>query len=239
MSKTAVIIGASSGIGKAMAEALSLEGYTLGLTGRRITLLEKIKESLPGETFISKMDVSDAPTTSLQFEELLEKMGAVDLVIISAGIGHPNPDLDSALELETIDTNVSGFVVIADAAFRHFQKQGKGQLVGISSIGALRGNGVGPAYSASKAFVSNYMEGLRIKALKEKLDISITDVRPGFVDTPMAKGDGLFWVASPAKAASQIIKAFKAGKSCVYVTRRWNLVAWLLRLMPTKIVAKI
>lgn len=239
MSKSAIIIGATSGIGKALAEVLADQGYRLGLTGRRLLLLEEIKESLATEVFIEQMDVSDVAETEEKFKTLIEQMGPIDLVIISAGIGHLNSKLESALEIETIETNVSGFVVIADAAFLHFEAQGKGHLVGISSIAALRGSALAPAYSASKAFVSNYMEGLRLKALKAKLDITVTDVKPGFVDTPMAQGEGLFWMAPVEKAAAQIWQAIKAKKACVYITRRWRLIAWLMRIMPTSVLKKI
>lgn len=235
MEKNAIIIGASSGIGKSLAEILSREGYELGLASRRLPLLQEIKDSLTNEVFIQKMDVSNAPEAQEQFEKLVNKMGDIDLVIISAGMGHLNPELDSVLEIQTIDTNVHGFVMIAIAAFRHFQKHGKGHLVGISSIAALRGNASAPAYNASKAFMSNYLEGLRLKALKNNLDIAVTDVRPGFVDTPMAQGDGLFWVCSPEKAAEQIVQAVSRKKSRVYITKRWRLIAWLMRLMPDRL----
>lgn len=239
MSKSAIIIGATSGIGKALAEVLAAQGYRLGLTGRRLPLLEELQETLAAEVFIEQMDVTNTIEAEKQFKALAGKMDTVDLVIVNAGIGHLNRALDPTLELQTIETNVSGFVMIADIAFTLFQAQGRGHLVGISSIAALRGSAAAPAYSASKAFVSNYMEGLRLKALKTKLDIAVTDVRPGFVDTPMAQGEGLFWVAPPEKAARQILQAIRARKARVYITRRWRLIAWLMRAMPTIILKKI
>jgi len=238
MRKNAIIIGASSGIGKSLAKVLSRNGYRLGLTGRRLLLLQEIKDSLHNDVFIQEMDVSTTTEAEKQFDFLVDQMGDIDLVIISAGIGYLNPDLDSTLELQTINTNVSGFVIIADAAFRHFLNHGKGHLVGISSIAALRGNAYAPAYNASKAFVSNYLEGLRLKALKSNLDISVTDIRPGFVDTQMAQGDSLFWVSTPEKAADQIFQAIKAKKASAYITKRWRLIAWLMKLMPIKIYKK-
>jgi len=232
MNKSAIIIGASSGIGKALAIRLSNNGYTLGLTARRINLLEELAKTLPNKTFTLEMDISEYLNTKKQFEQLTKQIGNVDLVIISAGIGHHNAELSPALELETISTNVSGFTVIAGAAFNHFKKNQKGHLVGISSVLTLRGNPSAPAYNASKAYMSNYLEGLRLKALKENLDIKITDIRPGYVNTAMAEGDHMFWVASPKKAASQILDAINAKKSCAYVTKRWRVIAWLIRVTP-------
>jgi len=238
MTHKAIIIGATSGIGKALAGALSAEGYVLGLTGRREALLDELMQALPNEAHISVMDVRNTSAAMAQFSDLLARMGGAEMVIINAGIGHPNPKLDPALELETIDTNVSGFVAVADVAYSYFAERGDGHIVGISSIAALRGTAMGPAYGASKAFISNYMEGLRMRSMKKGHGITVTDVRPGFVDTPMAKGD-LFWVAPVAKAAAQIVRAIKAKKARVYITRRWLLIAWLLKLLPVRLLAKL
>lgn len=231
--KKAIIIGASSGIGEELARQLSSEGYSLGLTARRADLLQELQSELPTKSYIQQMDVSDLDAAKGQFTNLLEQMGAVDLVIISAGVGHLNPELDPDKELETIKVNVSGFTLIADLAFHHFIEKGSGHLVGISSIAALRGGDDAPAYGASKAFVSNYLQGLRKKAAKAKLDIAITDIKPGFVDTAMAQGEGLFWVAPVPKAAGQILDAIKKKRSNAYITKRWRLIAWLLKSLPS------
>ncbi len=121
---------------------------------------------------------------------------------------------------------------MANIAMHHFLSKGSGHLVGISSIAAIRGDDTAPAYNASKAFISNYMAGLRKKISKARLPIVVTDVQPGFVDTAMAKGDGLFWVASPQKAAHQIYTAIEKKKKHVYVTKRWKLIGWLMKIMP-------
>ncbi|MBX2856829.1 MAG: SDR family NAD(P)-dependent oxidoreductase [Rhodobacteraceae bacterium] len=230
--KTAVIIGASSGIGAALADVLSANGYRLGLTGRRLPMLEQVKARLPNEALVQQMDVTDVSRAETQFLELVQQLGRVDLVIISAGVGHLNPDLDVGLEMETIQTNVNGFTVLSTAAFKHFTEQGRGHLVGLSSIAALRGGAAAPAYNASKAYISNYLEALRVRAAKQGLDIAVTDIRPGFVDTDMAQGEGLFWVASPETAAAQIYRAIQTKQRCAYVTKRWRLIAWILQMAP-------
>src|SRR5674536_231192 len=92
--------------------------------------------------------------------------------------------------------------------------------VGISSIAALRGQRSAPAYSASKAFVCNYLEGLRHSAIKSRKPIFITDVQPGFVKTPMSRGNNLFWISTAEKAASQIYDAIVKKKKHVYITKR-------------------
>jgi len=108
-----------------------------------------------------------------------------------------------------------------------------------SSIAAIRGGGDAPAYNASKAFVSNYLEGLRQMAAKMKLPLTVTDIKPGFVDTVMAQGEGLFWVAPAEKAAKQILEAVEKKKDHAYVTKRWRLVAWVLKLLPGRLYCKI
>jgi short-subunit dehydrogenase len=150
----------------------------------------------------------------------------------SSGIGFLNPALDFEKEVQTIQVNVEGFSGLAGLSYNYFSGQGYGHIVGISSIGALRGNHLAPAYNASKAFMSNYLEGLRKKAFNEKLPITVTDIKPGFVETDMAKGEGKFWMASPKKAAEQIYHAIKSKKKHAYITRRWCLIGWLLKLMP-------
>ena len=230
--KKAIIVGASSGIGEALAKQLSNEGYVLGLIARREELLLDLQKNLPTKSYLQKIDVADLDDSSKQFTDLLEEMDGVDLVIISAGTGFINYELDYSKEIKTIQTNVSGFVVIADLAFNHFAQKKSGHLVGISSILALCGNDAAPAYNASKAFVSNYLQGLRKKSIKENLNITITDIKPGYVDTEMAKGGGMFWVAPVEKAAKQIIDSIKKKKHHAYITKRWRIIGWLLKILP-------
>ena len=235
--KKAIIIGATSGIGKELAKLLSIEGYSLGISGRRLHLLEDLKTELSTHTYIQDMDVSDSNSIK-GLQNLIAAMNGVDLIIISAGTGSVDPDLPWDKEKETIETNVLGFAAMANVAYHHFNQKGSGHLVGISSIAAIRG-GDAPAYSASKAFVSNYLQSLRYVISKSKASITVTDIQPGFVDTAMAKAPNLFWVASPQKAAIQIYETIKKKKKHAYITKRWRLIAWALKLMPDFIYEKI
>jgi short-subunit dehydrogenase len=237
--KRAIVIGASSGIGKELAAVLSQNGFVIGLMARRIDLLEELRSNLPNPAFSRQADISDCSSAMALLEKLIEEMGGVDLIIISSGTGFINPDLDWAMEEKTLDVNVRGFAAIANVAFRHFAEAGRGHLVGISSIAAIRGSGIAPAYSASKAFMSNYLEGLRIKARKAGLPILVTDIQPGFVDTAMAQGQGLFWVAPPQKAARHIYDAIQRKAKHAYVTKRWSVIGWLLKVLPDFLYAKL
>lgn len=122
---------------------------------------------------------------------------------------------------------------------RRFKKQGHGHLVNISSIASHLGSGHAPSYNASKAFQVIYLEGLRLNADKSRLPIHVTDIRPGFVDTEMAKGSKLFWLATPEKAAAQIATAIRRKRRVAYVTRRWILMAWILRCLPYPLLRRI
>ncbi|MBM4056548.1 MAG: SDR family NAD(P)-dependent oxidoreductase, partial [Planctomycetes bacterium] len=204
--KKAIIIGATSGIGRELAKILSLNNYVVGMAGRRTELLSNLQREISG-SYIKRIDVAESEEAITFLKELIQEMGGMDMIVISSGVGFINPELDWKQEKETIDVNISGFAAIANAAFKYFSNQGSGYIVGISSIAAIRGSGEAPAYNASKAFVSNYLEGLRQKANKSGIAITVTEIQPGFVNTAMAKGEGLFWVAPPEKAAHQIFKA--------------------------------
>lgn len=239
MTKKAIVVGATSGIGRELTKIFSQNGYIVGLAGRRTHLLDDLKNELPNNSFAKHIDVSQTDKAINQLKELIAEMEGVDIVIINSGVGFINKDLEWPLEKETIDVNVSGFAAIANVVVHHFLSKGSGHLVGISSIAALRGDGDAPAYNASKAFVSNYMEGLRKKVAKSGLSITVTDIQPGFVDTAMAKGDGLFWVASPQKAAQQIYNAIKRKKKHAYITKRWRLIGLVMKIVPETIYNRL
>ena len=170
---------------------------------------------------------------------MIQKLGGLDILIYSSGIGEASKELDWATDEKTTKTNVAGFVETANWAFNYFSKQGSGTMAVLSSVAANRGNSWAPAYSASKAFQSNYFEALSIKAKRMKKDIHFTCVEPGFVNTKMAKGTKLFWVVPVEKAARQIIDAIEKKKRKVYVSKRWWLIAKLMRNAPFWIYKRI
>lgn len=232
-----LIIGATSGIGRTLAQQYLAAGHTVAVTGRRQELLNELKKQFPN-IYTSCFDVQ-ADNVVHKLQELITDMGGLHLLIYCAGYGEPSNDLVVDVEIDTTATNVMGFVRTATFTFNHFLKQGHGQLAVISSVAALRGNYHTPAYSASKAYISNYAEGLNIKARKLNADIVITDIRPGFVKTKMAKGHGQFWVAPVEKAARQIRAAIAAKKRVAYITKRWWLIAGILKWLPFGIYRRI
>lgn len=236
----AIVFGATSGIGKELATMLVNDGYKVAATGRRLELLKEIQQANPNDILIRQHDVQDISQTKIVFNELVKELKNIDLIIHSSGIGYENPELDWEKEYDTIKTNVIGTTRIYDAAFNLFKRQGFGHLAAISSIASLRGNRESPAYFASKAFQVNYLESLYFKAKEIKGGkVFITDVRPGFVDTKMALGDGIFWMSSLEKASKQIYTAIKRKKRRIYISRRWNLIAWVLKIVPSWLMKKV
>jgi short-subunit dehydrogenase len=237
--KKAIIVGATSGIGKELAKILAENHYKVGITGRRTALLTELKLSNPEAFWISTFDITDTETSTLCLENLVAELGGLDLLFISSGTGDFNDNLDFSIEKHTIDTNVLGFTCVAGWAFNFFEKQKHGHLAAISSVAGLRGNRSVPSYNATKAFQINYLEALRQKAKHLKIQLTVTDIRPGFVETAMAKGDGQFWVAPLEKAARQIFHALELKKKVVYITKRWWLVAKILKHIPPLIYDRL
>ncbi len=237
MGKNAIVFGATSGIGAALAKLLVDDGYRVVITGRREDKLKKIKESNPNKYIIKKNDVRQLEESEKVFFDLVKELGQVDLIIYSSGIAEPNYNLEWEKELPTLEVNVIGAVKIYGLAYNLFHKQGYGHLVGISSVAGLRGNRHVPAYFASKAFQNNYLESLWMKAKRSKAEIFITDIAPGFIDTKMALGD-TFGMASLEKATQQIYSAIKRKKKKANITKRWRIIACIMRVLSASIIMK-
>lgn len=237
--KKCIIIGATSGIGRELARLYSSKGYLVGITGRRENLLKELSAEKPESYKIKSFDISIPDNSRKNLNELAEELGGLDLIIINSGTGNGNDNLDFEIEKETIMTNVLGVTEISGWAFNYFRNQGHGQIAIVSSIAGMRGGRFAPSYSASKAFLMNYTEGLRQKAKNLKLPVYVTDIRPGFVDTAMAKSENKFWVATTVEAAVQIFSALKRKKKIAYITKRWIIVAYILKLLPKWIFDRI
>ncbi len=229
--KKVVIVGASSGIGWDLAKVYSQRGYEVGITARRYDFLENLQKELPNKCYIKKMDVADPYAARQVLAELVEEMGGMDILILNAGIGDSKPSWE--LEIQIINVNIAGFTALGNWAVAYFEAKGGGQIAGVSSVASIRGTHIATVYSASKAYISSYMEGLQQRSNKKRQGITITDIRPGFVATPMTQANkGMFWVAPSTKAAEQIYLAIKNKKRVAYITKRWWIVAQLIKSIP-------
>ena len=229
--KQGIIIGASSGIGWELAVQLAAKGYQLGLVARRLEKLEQLSNSLTGDHFVVRSDVTDVQQAQDALNELIKKMGNVELIILNSGVGQMEKKLDWPTQREMIDVNIRGFAALTLVSMDYFMARGSGHLVGISSVSAHMSSGLAPTYVATKAFVSSYLNGIRSRAEYSKLPITVTTVEPGFVDTSMVQGNPM-WTAPVKKAVTQLVSAMLKKKGHIYVTKRWRLVAWILNLTP-------
>ena len=235
--KQAIIIGASSGIGYELAVQLAGVGYQLGLMARREERLTELSDRLPGQHFVQVTDLINADVARTQLADLIKQMGDVELIVVNSGVGSSEKKLDWTVESQMIDVNVRGFTAMSMDAMNHFTQRGGGHLVGVSSIAAHFSGGLPRTYNATKAFVSNYLNGMRSRASRSGLPITITTIEPGFIDTPMLESKPMGTVPVE-KAVTQIVQAIKGKKDHAYITRRWTIIAGLFYILPNWLIRK-
>ncbi len=228
--KRIVIIGATSGIGLALARLCLQKGYRVGGCGRTVSILEELKSAYPEQFEFERLDIRDTEQIPQVLNTLISELGGMDICVVASSIGGSSAGLDWQKEFDAIQTNVVGYSAVLNFAAQYFIRTGGGHLAGITSLTKYFGfrNAV---YNASKAFEAVYLQSLRLKL--EKNNIRVTEIVPGFVDTPMVKENPkMFWLVPVEKAARQILKALENRKKTVYISRRWRLMSWLLPLLP-------
>lgn len=229
--KTAIIIGASSGIGEALANEMIGRGYRVALTARRLEPLQAIQKKAPDQVIIQRMDITDFDTARKGLVDIFKEYDKVDYIYLNAGTITHSGDWTDIHNL--LNVNVVGFTALAAMALELFKTQGHGHIAGLSSISAVRGVPTMPEYAASKAYVSHYLAGLRMRLMKKYKRIYITDIQPGYIKTAMTENaPGLFWVQPVKKAARQMVHAVERRKKQVQITRRWKVVAFIMRNAP-------
>lgn len=229
--KRVIIIGATSGIGREVAKLYIAQGRQVGIAGRRAEELEALRKEAPGQVSAEVLDVTqeDAP---VRLQSLINKVGGMDLFLLSAGIGKQNPSLTPDIELRTAATNVEGFIRLTNAAWHYFEQQGHGHIAAISSIAGTKGLGIAPAYSATKRFQNTYLDALDQLARMNKLNITFTDIRPGFVATPLLKDDSYLLLMKAPSVAAAIVKAIRRKKRIVIIDWRYRILVFFWQLIP-------
>ena len=232
MDKKVIIIGATSGIGREVALIYIAQGWKVGVAGRREAELEALRSAYPEQVSAQALDVTkeDAPQ---KLQALIEQVGGMDVFLLSSGIGKQNPTLETGLELTTAATNVEGFIRMTNAAFHYFEQQGYGHLAVISSIAGTKGLGAAPAYSATKGFQNIYMDALDQLARMKKLNIRFTDIRPGFVATPLLNNQKKYPMLMDAPiVALDIVSAIEKKKRIAIIDWKFRLLVGFWRLIP-------
>lgn len=244
----AIIIGASSGIGAALAHRLAREGYRLALVARRGDVLEALCAQLNAGAEAGQVrarayvhDVTQYESVPATFQTILRDLGHVEVVVYSAGVlplvefSEFNFEKDRA----AFEINLLGAVAWLNQAAMLFERMGGGHIVGISSIAGERGRVGNPAYNASKAALNSYLESLRNRLTRK--GVHVLTVKPGVVDTPMVHGSNakLLWVIPPEQVAEATWQGLRRRQQSFFTPWRWQLVALMLHHMPSVIFRRL
>ena len=243
MQKSILITGASTGIGRALAFEFSPRGYALGLCARRMELLESLRDELGGETqvAIARLDVAELESVPEVLHKLADELGGVQIVIANAGVGERSYPGEGTFHLDrkVIEINVLGAMATIDAGAEILKKEGGGQIVGISSVAGFRGLSSTPAYSASKAALSTYMEGIRNHLKKH--EIAVTVLNPGFIDTPINshRSSRPFLISAKKGARLMADMIEKKVWSSTVPVWPWAFITEIMRQLPERLWYKI
>ena len=242
--RKAVVVGASSGIGQALARRLAAEGFDLGLVARRQDALEALaaelqrREGVVALAFIHDVrDTQDAPEL---LQTICRQLDGLDLFVYSAGVMYPQDAAayDTGQDLETLEVNLSGAVAWINPVAQRFERAGGGHIVGIVSVAGARGRRALPAYSASKAGLATYLEAMRNRV--SRAGVTVTTIHPGQVDTPMLAGAAqVRGPISVDRAAGLIWRAIRQHKQIAYVPWRWGVVALVIRSIPSALFRRL
>lgn len=233
MKRKAIIMGATSGIGREVAKLLLNKGWEIGITGRRKEELIKFQQKAPNLIHFKTIDVckDDAPILLL---ELIDEMGGIDLYVHSSGYGKQNINLDTAIEKQTLLTNGVGFTTMIDAVYNYFANTGEeGHITAITSIAGTKGLGAAPAYSATKRLQWTYLEALAQQARMRKLAITFTDFRPGFVATDFLGNDHYPMLMQKKYVAKKIVQGIFQHRRRVTIDWHYRLLCFFWKLTPS------
>lgn len=236
--RTILIVGASSGLGQQIALTYAARGWKVGICARREQPLRQMAQTYPDQIRYRVLDVTrpDSVDTLL---ELIRELDGIDIILYAAGCGWNNPELISAKDQATIATNVDGFTRIVNAAFTYFADNAtpsrtKAQICAITSIAGTKGIGISATYSATKRYQNTYLQALSQLARTRRLDIDITDIRPGFIDTDLLDTQAHKYpmLMNVDYAARRIVRAIDRRRKIAYIDSRWHAVVIAWRLIP-------
>ena len=236
----ALIVGASTGIGAALARRLGAGGVRLALVARRASLLESLADEIAGtgapRPLVRAHDVRDAAAVPELLEDVCRSLEGLDLLVYAAGI-MPRIDAttyDTALDRDVVEINLLGAMAWINAVVPRFERAGSGTIVGLSSVAGDRGRRGYPAYNASKAGLSTYLEAIRNRVARR--GVSVVTVKPGPVSTPMTEGMArLPFLVSADEAARVVLHTAARGRHTVYVPWRWRPVMLAIRAVPSRL----
>jgi short-subunit dehydrogenase len=242
-----IIIGASGGLGAALARRLAREGYILALLARRKGMLDalcnEINQAADEQLAHAYVhDVTDYDEIPNLLRRIVADLGGLDLVVFVAGINYPPGGMDKynfENDRRMIETNLIGAMAWLNPVAAMFQSAKAGQIVGIASVAGDRGRVGNPGYNTSKAGLATYLEALRNRLTR--YGVNVLTVKPGFVKTEMikaAQGPTPFAI-SPEEAAEDIWKAMKRRKQVIYTPSIWRWIMLAIQLTPSVIFRRL
>ena len=237
--RSVIVIGATSGIGRAVVEQLASEGVKVGIAGRREERLAELQQRLGAERISYRvMDVTKAAATEA-LDELIAEVGAPDALLFASGIGKQNPTLEEDMELRTVETNCMGMVRIVDHFINYvkhspaYDAKHKAHIAVITSVAGTTGIGQAPAYSASKSMQSTYLVALAQHARMQRLPITVGDIRPGFVATEILNPAKRYPMLMTAEQASRhVVRSLRRHSRTTIFDWRFKLLVCFWRLIP-------
>ena len=237
--RSVIIIGATSGIGRAVVERLANEGVRIGIAGRREERLKELQQRFGTERIrYCVMDVTKASATKA-LDTLIDEGGAPDALLFASGIGKQNPTLDADIELRTVETNCVGMVRLVDHFVNYvkrepaYDKKHKAHIAVITSVAGTMGMGPAPAYSATKSMQSTYLVALAQHARMEKIAISVGDIRPGFVATDILNPEKRYpMLMSVERAARFVVRSLRRHQRITIFDWRYRLLVGFWRCIP-------
>jgi len=233
--KKIIIIGASSGMGMKIATDFAKAGWRVGIAARNEQRLKAVQDLYPERITYSVIDVT-APDAVKKFEDLIDAIDGMDILLYAAGTGWYNPEPNLGKDEATIGVNITGFTRIVNAAYRYFKATAnidKGRIAAITSVAGVKGLGVSAAYSASKRYQWTYLQALDQLAHTQHVNVTITDIRPGFVNTPFLAGKHNYpMLMSVDHVAPLIEKAIMQRRHVATIDSRWGIVSGLWKMIP-------
>ena len=242
-----IIIGASDGIGAALARRLAHEGYTLALLARSADKLESLSDEINQLTGDRRAqvyvhDVAEYEKAPLLLRRIVAELGGLDLVVFVAGVNYPPGGIDKynfENDRRMIEVNLIGAMAWLSPVAEMFQSAGAGQIVGIGSVAGDRGRVGNPGYNTSKAGLATYLEALRNRLTRH--GVNVLTVKPGFVQTEMlkaAQGATPFTIPTE-KAVEDIWKAMKKRRQVIYTAPIWRWIMLAIRHTPSFIFRRL
>ena len=233
--KRAIVLGASSGIGREVARILINDGWKVGIAARREDKLNELKSLSVEMVEVKRVDVTSEDAAE-RVLTLIKDLGGINLFVYCSGVGKQNSSLEAEVELHTVDVNVCGFTRIIDAVFNYMAENMGGDIAVVSSIAGTKGLGVAPSYSATKAYQNTYIQALEQLSNMRHLHIRFTDIRPGFVDTDLLAGDHNYpMLMSKEKVAQDIVNSVMKNRHVRIIDWRYRLLVFFWKLIPNRL----